>query len=138
MRYLFGSIVDWPALYKEAYRACAPGGWVESHEANARVESNNNSLPEDSALNEWTKFFIAGEEKLGRPFMIVDLDLQKKGMEEAGFVDIDVYDINVSPFVFSVFSLNISTFTPFPPSSHTSPTTQGSRPTFFVRVGQND
>ncbi|KAJ4015028.1 hypothetical protein NW766_005356, partial [Fusarium irregulare] len=33
VRYLFGAIHDWPALFCEAYRCCAPGGWVQSCEA---------------------------------------------------------------------------------------------------------
>ena len=95
IRYLLGSIVDWPALYQEAYRVCAPGGWLESHEGNTKVQSYDGSLPEDSALNEWTKIFDAAEEGFGRPFRMVDRNIQKEGIEAAGFVDVIVHDILV-------------------------------------------
>ncbi|KAF7554984.1 hypothetical protein G7Z17_g2522 [Cylindrodendrum hubeiense] len=84
MRYLYGSIGDWSALIKEAYRACKPGGWVESYEASAMMESDDGTVTETCAINEWGKFFIEGGKKLGRTFTILDDDLQRKCMEEAG------------------------------------------------------
>ncbi|KAJ4243547.1 hypothetical protein NW757_011187 [Fusarium falciforme] len=92
MRYLYGSISDWSALFKEAFRVCKPGGWVESYEASPRMESDDGSVTETCAINEWGKFFIEGGKKLNRTFEILDKDLQKKGMEEAGFVDVQVWD----------------------------------------------
>ncbi|KAH6951915.1 S-adenosyl-L-methionine-dependent methyltransferase [Fusarium avenaceum] len=92
MRYLYGSISDWSALFHEAYRACAPGGWVESFEASPCLESSDGSVQEGSAMSEWGKFFIEGGKKLGRTFTILDDDLQQKGMEEAGFVDLQTWD----------------------------------------------
>ncbi|KAH7257840.1 S-adenosyl-L-methionine-dependent methyltransferase [Fusarium tricinctum] len=92
MRYLYGSISDWSALFKEAFTVCKPGGWVESYEASPRMESDDGSVTETCAINEWGKFFIEGGRKLNRTFEIIDKDLQKKGMEEAGFVDVQVWD----------------------------------------------
>ncbi|KAL2670037.1 hypothetical protein Neosp_014917 [[Neocosmospora] mangrovei] len=92
MRYLYGSISDWSALFKEAFRVCKPGGWVESYEASPHMESDDGSVTKTCAINEWGKFFIEGGKKLNRTFEILDKDLQKKGMEEAGFVDIQVWD----------------------------------------------
>ncbi|KAH7324204.1 S-adenosyl-L-methionine-dependent methyltransferase [Stachybotrys elegans] len=92
MRYLYGSISDWNALFREAFRACKPGGWVESFEASPRMESDDGSVAETSAINEWGKFFIEGGRKIGRPFTIIDEDLQQKGMEAAGFVDVTTWD----------------------------------------------
>ncbi|KPM44501.1 hypothetical protein AK830_g2046 [Neonectria ditissima] len=92
MRYMYGSISDWSSLFKEAYRTCKPGGWVESYEASPRMESDDGTVTEDCAINEWGKFFIEGGKRLNRTFEILDHDLQKKGMEEAGFVDIETWD----------------------------------------------
>ncbi|KAH7190040.1 S-adenosyl-L-methionine-dependent methyltransferase [Fusarium oxysporum] len=92
MRYLYGSISDWSALFKEAFRVCKPGGWVESYEASPRMESDDGTVNETCAINEWGKFFIEGGKKLNRTFEIIDKDLQQKGMEEAGFVDVKVWD----------------------------------------------
>ncbi|KAJ4014200.1 hypothetical protein NW766_006452 [Fusarium irregulare] len=92
MRYMYGSISDWNALFREAYKACKPGGWCESFEASPRMESDDGTVTEDCAINEWGKFFIEGGRKLNRTFEIIDKDLQQKGMEEAGFVDIKTWD----------------------------------------------
>lgn len=96
MRYLYGSISDWSALFKEAFRVCKPGGWVESYEASPRMESDDGTVTETCAINEWGKFFIEGGKKLNRTFEILDKDLQKKSMEDAGFVDVQVWDFKVS------------------------------------------
>ncbi|KAF4451710.1 hypothetical protein F53441_5389 [Fusarium austroafricanum] len=96
MRYLYGSISDWSALFQEAYRACKPGGWVESFEASAMLESDDGTVQEGSAMNEWGKFFIEGGKKLGRTFTILDDDLQRKGMEDAGFTDINIWNFKAS------------------------------------------
>ncbi|KAH7120643.1 S-adenosyl-L-methionine-dependent methyltransferase [Dactylonectria macrodidyma] len=88
MRFLYGSVPDWAALYKRAYRVCKPGGWVESHEGDPMGYSDDGTLKEGSALAEWGKFFHEGGKKLGRVFTPLPGDLQEKGLREAGFVDI--------------------------------------------------
>ena len=97
MRWLLGSIPDWTALFKEAYNTCRPGGWVESLEPSAIVESDHCDIPEESALGQWGMFFVEGGKMIGRSFTVVQDELQRKGMEEAGFVDIKEYDFKVSP-----------------------------------------
>ncbi|KIL94198.1 methyltransferase [Fusarium avenaceum] len=92
IRYLYGSIKDWPALFKESFRACRPGGWVESHEASPMIESDDGTVTNTSAIHEWGRFFIEGGKKIGQTFTVIDDDLQRKGMEDAGFVDIQVVD----------------------------------------------
>lgn len=90
MRYLYGSVPDWHALFREAYRVCRPGGWVESFEASPMIYSDDGTVGDTSALAEWGKFFLEGGKKLGRTFTPLDDDLQEKGIEEAGFVDMQV------------------------------------------------
>ncbi|KAG5802858.1 hypothetical protein H9Q74_012761 [Fusarium xylarioides] len=96
MRYLYGSISDWSALFQEAFRSCKPGGWVESFEASAMLESDDDTVKEGSAMSEWGKFFIEGGKRLGRTFTILDDDLQKKGMEDARFTDIQTRNFKAS------------------------------------------
>ncbi|KAF5724613.1 mRNA 3 end-processing YTH1 [Fusarium mundagurra] len=96
MRYLYGSISDWSAIFQEAFRSCKPGGWVESFEASAMLESDDDTVKEGSAMSEWGKFFIEGGKRLGRTFTILDDDLQKKAMEDAGFTDIQTRDFKAS------------------------------------------
>ncbi|KAF5702095.1 methyltransferase [Fusarium globosum] len=96
MRYLFGSIKDWSVLFKEAFRACRPGGWVESHEASAMMESDDGTVTDTSAMHEWGRFFIEGGKKMGQPCTIIEDDLQQKCMREAGFEDIQIADYKIA------------------------------------------
>ncbi|CAM1510702.1 Fc.00g010370.m01.CDS01 [Cosmosporella sp. VM-42] len=100
MRYLFGGIENWTALFKEAYRCCAPGGWVQSAELDPEFLSDDDTLSEEPALAIWAKLYIEGGKKLGRSFHVVKEELQNKGMEEAGFVNITStnYKIPIGPW----------------------------------------
>ncbi|KAF5011811.1 hypothetical protein FDECE_2101 [Fusarium decemcellulare] len=95
MRYLFGSITDWNALFGNAYRVCKPGGWVESYEPTVVAESDDDTVQPGSAHSEWGKFFIEGAKKMGRSCTVVEDDVQRKSMEAAGFVDIQFVDKKV-------------------------------------------
>lgn len=91
-RYLLGSIIDWTALFRQAYRALAPGGYLESYEAAVTQESDDGSVAPGSAMDQWGKLFHEAGRKLGRSFRVYEDHLQRKAMEEAGFVDIQVWD----------------------------------------------
>ncbi|ROT36420.1 S-adenosyl-L-methionine-dependent methyltransferase [Sodiomyces alkalinus F11] len=95
MRYLYGSVTDWAGLFRQAYRACAPGGWVESYEGSPTLLSDDGTLEEGSAMAEWGKFFYEGARKLGRVFSPLPDHLQERYMEEAGFVDVQVSTMKV-------------------------------------------
>jgi hypothetical protein len=95
IRWLAGSIGDWPALFKEAFRCLKPGGWIESSEPSSRLQSDDGSLPENSAMIQCGKFFVEGGKKIGRPFTVFEDELQRKGMADAGFVDIEEQDFKV-------------------------------------------
>ncbi|KAI5861441.1 S-adenosyl-L-methionine-dependent methyltransferase [Durotheca rogersii] len=88
MRWLVGSIQDWTALLKQAYRCLKPGGYIESHETSANILSDDGSVHDQTAMGQWGKIFIEGGRKLGRPFTVVEDAIQEKAMEAAGFVDI--------------------------------------------------
>jgi len=91
MRYLFGSIADWPKLLKQTYRACKPGGWVESFEASCVYKSDDGSLKEGSPMDQWGKVFVEAGNKFGRPFDVVGDGVVKAAYEEAGFKDAQVW-----------------------------------------------
>ena len=95
MRWLLGSIVDWTELFKQAYLSCKPGGWLESFETSSRFESDDGSVVETSALGQWGKIFDEGSKVFGRSFSVVDDGIQRKAMEEAGFVDIEEFNFKV-------------------------------------------
>ncbi|KAM0420450.1 hypothetical protein ACHAPT_011742 [Fusarium lateritium] len=88
IRFLTGCIADWEALIKEAYRCLKPGGYLESMEPSATMQSDDDTVETDSAMGQWGKIFVEGGSKMGRTFTVVEDDLQNKAMEKAGFVDI--------------------------------------------------
>ncbi|KAF4466146.1 methyltransferase [Fusarium albosuccineum] len=83
-------IKDWSFLIKQAYKACKPGGWTESLEASAMMESDDGTVTKSSAMAEWGRFFIEGRKKMGQTFTILEDDLQRKYMKEAGFINIHI------------------------------------------------
>ncbi|EXL45061.1 hypothetical protein FOCG_13824 [Fusarium oxysporum f. sp. radicis-lycopersici 26381] len=89
-RWLIGSVTDWTALFKQAYMALKPGAWLESFEVNGFFESDDNTLPDKSALAQWGMIFREGAKKLGSTasFAVVRDQLQRQAMEAAGFVNI--------------------------------------------------
>ncbi|KAF7548443.1 hypothetical protein G7Z17_g7059 [Cylindrodendrum hubeiense] len=93
LRYLFGAIKDWTALYKEAFRCCAPGGWVESAEANIQFRSDDGTADLAPVLDLCTRLYDEGGQAIGRPFFMDHL--QPKGFKEAGFTDIKTMDYKV-------------------------------------------
>lgn len=91
MRYLFGAITDWTALFKEAYNATKPGGWVESCESEPMTHSDDGTVTNDGSTvlgGIWDRVFIEGGRITGCSLSVLTEDLQIKAMKEAGFVDI--------------------------------------------------
>ncbi|KAK0624223.1 S-adenosyl-L-methionine-dependent methyltransferase [Immersiella caudata] len=97
IRWLFGSIKDWDALFAEAFSALKPGGWIESHEASAQFHSDDDSVNENTAMGQFGKFFIEGGLKMGRSMTVVEDGVQREGIEKAGFVNVEEWDYK-SPF----------------------------------------
>ena len=95
IRYLVGAVADWPRLFRQAYAALKPGGWVESFEPDSAFASDDGSLPADSQLVHWANLNREGGRRIGRPFTVVSDDLQLKGIQEAGFTDITVKNLKV-------------------------------------------
>ncbi|KAL2673993.1 hypothetical protein Neosp_012439 [[Neocosmospora] mangrovei] len=96
-RWLIGCVTDWTALFKQAYKALKPGGWIESFEVNGFFESDDGTLKDKSALAQWGMIFREGAKKLGSTasFSVVRDGLQKKALEEAGFVEIQEHPIKL-------------------------------------------
>uniref|UniRef100_A0A0D2Y9R6 Methyltransferase type 11 domain-containing protein n=1 Tax=Fusarium oxysporum (strain Fo5176) TaxID=660025 RepID=A0A0D2Y9R6_FUSOF len=105
MRYLFGAIQDWTALYQQAYRVCTPGGWVESVEADIHFRSDDGTAEEEEVYKLCNKLYEEGGKAIGRTFFVHDL--QPKGMEEAGFVDIKTVDYKWPKDEYQVFLMGI-------------------------------
>lgn len=103
MRYLIGSIADWGALFKEAFRCCKPGGFVESVEVNPIFLSDDDTIASDSPINTWNKVCEEGGKAFGRSLCDVPDDVQL--LRAAGFVDIQVTDFKVTCLQTRIHSL---------------------------------
>ena len=57
IRYLFGAIPDWDALYLEAFKAVKPGGWVEAVDRSENVRSDAARVSEAAAMYDWGRLF---------------------------------------------------------------------------------
>ncbi|KAF4498432.1 hypothetical protein FAGAP_5392 [Fusarium agapanthi] len=90
IRYLFGAIKDWNSLFSQAYRCCAPGGWVQSGEADVTFRSDDGTTELEPVFKTYQKLFEDGSQILGNPFFVHDL--QQKAFEEAGFTDVETVD----------------------------------------------
>ncbi|KAI8948688.1 S-adenosyl-L-methionine-dependent methyltransferase [Xylaria longipes] len=88
LRYLYGSISDWDALYAEAFKTCKPGGWVETIDPSVNLRSDDGSVREGTALYDWGRLFNEASSKYGRSMSMVDDGSIAVSFRKAGFVDV--------------------------------------------------
>ncbi|KAG9496468.1 hypothetical protein J7337_011244 [Fusarium musae] len=100
LRYLVGCVPNWDYIFEQAFKVLKPGGWVESFEASAIIESDDDSVKPDSAMAQWGPIFIKASKIIGNTFTVVGDDLQRPGIEKAGFTDIKQWDskLPLNPF----------------------------------------
>ncbi|KAG6069703.1 hypothetical protein E4U16_007477 [Claviceps sp. LM84 group G4] len=98
MRYIVGGIQDWTALFKEAYKCCARGGWVESLEYEPEFRSDDGSTELEPVLASYGELFREASKILNRPLFVKEKLPQ--ALDEAGFSDKRVvrYKIPVGPW----------------------------------------
>ena len=73
------------------------GGWVQSMDAGGKFEIEDSSTTQEwTALKQWGELFAEGGKKLNQSFTILQDGTQRRGLEEAGFVDIQEQDFKVS------------------------------------------
>ncbi|KAI0380330.1 S-adenosyl-L-methionine-dependent methyltransferase [Hypomontagnella monticulosa] len=85
VRWLVGAIPDWFHLFREVYKATKPGGYTETMESSCIMQSDDGSVKDGSALDQWSKVFEEAGKKSGRTFTIIEQNLQRRAMEAAGF-----------------------------------------------------
>ncbi len=95
LRYLVGAITDWPALLRQAYRCCRPGGWVETCEMDGNIISDDGTAEAEVGFQTWNRVFSESGPKMGRSFNTVADNLQRPAVEAAGFEDIHVVNYKV-------------------------------------------
>ncbi|CCE35196.1 uncharacterized protein CPUR_02127 [Claviceps purpurea 20.1] len=98
IRYIFGGIQDWTGLFKEAYRCCAPGGWVQSLECDPEFYCDDGTTELEPVLASYGDLFREGGKVLNSSFFVQEI--QQRAFDEAGFVDKRVaqYKIPISPW----------------------------------------
>ncbi|CCE35194.1 uncharacterized protein CPUR_02125 [Claviceps purpurea 20.1] len=98
MRYVVGGIQNWTALLKEAYKCCAPGGWVESVEYDVEFRSDDGTVELEPVLSSFVELFREAGNALNCPFFVQEI--REHAFDEAGFVDKKVvrYKIPAGPW----------------------------------------
>ena len=85
MRYIVGGIQDWTALFKEAYRCCAPGGWVESVEYEPEFSQRRRDDRTGACSCLVWRAISKGQQILNRPLFVEEI--QPQALDEAGFIE---------------------------------------------------
>lgn len=86
IRSLYGSIADWPALYRQVYDGLLPGGYLHQVEMSIQFKSDDGTLKPDHILSQWSDTFHEAGERFGKSFKAVH-DLGKWATE-AGFTEV--------------------------------------------------
>lgn len=90
-RFLAGAVQNWPKLMAQTYKHTKPGCWVEFQDWNTWLYSQDNTLPEESALNKFHQLACYSRHSQGYnqkpgPYL-------EEWLKEAGFVDVQVQKI---------------------------------------------
>ncbi|KAJ6437135.1 SAM dependent methyltransferase [Purpureocillium lavendulum] len=90
LRALYGSISDWAELYRQAYRALEPGGFVEDFEINIHLHSDLPEVRDDPEhiFKRWAKVFWEGGDRINRTLRIANNGTMRKLVLEAGFTGV--------------------------------------------------
>ncbi|KAK3948125.1 S-adenosyl-L-methionine-dependent methyltransferase [Pseudoneurospora amorphoporcata] len=98
--FLNGCCGNWADIYKEAYRCCKPGGWIEHYDVSPLVLSDDGTVLEGSAMDQYGKVFREAGKKVGIDTCTADNGTMENGIKEAGFVNVQVKDIKlpISPW----------------------------------------
>lgn len=86
VRFLYASVADWPAFYKECFDHLAPGGYIEHSEPVPRIVSDDGSIAPGDIMNRGYEVALEASRKFGKDFMIAPF--LKKRIQEAGFVNV--------------------------------------------------
>ncbi|KAK3489935.1 S-adenosyl-L-methionine-dependent methyltransferase [Neurospora crassa] len=99
VRWLSGTVKDWLAFYKDAYRCCKPGGYIEHMDTHGTIHSDDGSIDEKvHALGQWGPIWHEAGRRIGQ--VLIPAAMMESAMKEAGFVNIVVkdYKVPISPW----------------------------------------
>ncbi|KAJ5083679.1 hypothetical protein N7456_013106 [Penicillium angulare] len=89
---------EWERVYQQCYDKLQPGAWFEQFEIGPFVESDDGTLPPDSALASWGPMLKACGERAGRSCSIIST--MSSNIRRTGFVDVHerVYKWPIGPW----------------------------------------
>ncbi|KAL7272143.1 hypothetical protein RUND412_005061 [Rhizina undulata] len=87
IRGMAGSIYDWPKLYRQAFKALKPGGWIEVQDFCDGFSVDDDSLPPENILAEYSGYWETTAANCGREWATVAPGIVK-ALEDVGCVDI--------------------------------------------------
>ncbi|KAJ5832524.1 hypothetical protein N7474_000835 [Penicillium riverlandense] len=100
MRNMIGSFDqnEWARVYQQCYNQLRPGGWIEQLECGPFIESDDGSLPPDSALANWGPYMEDCGARAGRPCDLIHT--MSSSIRDVGFVDMheQVYKWPIGPW----------------------------------------
>lgn len=96
VRFFVGAIEDWNAFYREAFKVCKPGGWIEHYDHSPVVTSDDGSVVPGSAMDTYGKVLAEAARRIGRSATLADDDTMEEGLKAAGFVNIQTKRMKVS------------------------------------------
>ena len=98
-RVLAGSIRDWPRMFEQAFKHTRSQGWVEAHEHDVRIWSDDGT---DHQAKDLAQFFKLVDEASLKGGKLMDdvADSQKQWMIDAGFVNVHevIYKVRMHRF----------------------------------------
>jgi trans-aconitate methyltransferase len=86
IRSMYGSIIDWPRLMRQAYEHLIPGGWIELAGFEIQFHSDDGRIPADST---WAQYLTNLNEASARLGKLMDTAPHyKRFVTEAGFATV--------------------------------------------------
>ncbi|KAL8932376.1 MAG: hypothetical protein Q9211_006347 [Gyalolechia sp. 1 TL-2023] len=86
IRQMYGSVADWPKLYKECYDHLAPGGYIEQAELNPVPKSDDGSIRPGDPFDVCGKLAISAGNAFGKSLTIEET--MEDDIRKAGFTDV--------------------------------------------------
>lgn len=90
-RLLIGSVSSYSHLYKQAYAALKPGGYIELSDTETMLYSHDGTVKDDMAVIKWSKLWDEAVEKVGK--RIPKAEEYPEMIKDAGFTDIHFSEI---------------------------------------------
>ncbi|KAL7276587.1 hypothetical protein RUND412_000429 [Rhizina undulata] len=88
IRHMAGHIVNWPRLYRQAFKALKPGGWIEVKDGTDWYTSDDDSVPAESSMLKHMNYFEEISLKCGKEFNSVALGAES-AFKDIGYVDVE-------------------------------------------------